>query len=104
MKAYFLKDLKISSSSSSSSSHQCCAMCMLSECTFLVKSACFKKLHHEKHILHLCVIHTFNVRYLAIRGLLFKFVDFLYSRSEVFDRVLNVISSKNIFFSLSFDV
>ena len=40
----------------------------------------------------------------TIRGLLFKFVDFLYSRSEVFDRVLNVISSENIFFSLPFDV
>ena len=39
-----------------------------------------------------------------LRGLLFKFVDFLYSRSESFDMVLNVISSKNIFFSLSFDV
>ena len=42
--------------------------------------------------------------YHNVRGLLFKFVDFLYSRSEVFDRVLNVISSENIFFSLSFDV
>ena len=39
-----------------------------------------------------------------VRGLLFKFVDFLYSRSEVFDTVLKVISSENIFFSLSFDV
>ena len=39
-----------------------------------------------------------------IRGLLFKFVDFLYSRSEVFDRVIIVISSENVFFSLSFDV
>ena len=36
--------------------------------------------------------------------LLFKFVDFLYSRSEVFDRVIIVISSENVFFSLSFDV
>ena len=37
-----------------------------------------------------------------IRGLLFKFVDFLYSRSKVFDRVIKVISSEkseNIFFS-----
>ena len=39
-----------------------------------------------------------------LRGLLFKFVDFLYSRSEVLGRVLNVISSENIFFPLSFDV
>ena len=39
-----------------------------------------------------------------LRGLLFKFVDFLYSRSELFDRVIKVISSENIFFSLSFDV
>ena len=39
-----------------------------------------------------------------IRGLLFKFVDFLYIRSEVFDRVLKVKSSENIFFSLSIDV
>ena len=39
-----------------------------------------------------------------IRGLLFKFVDFLYSRSEVFNRVMKVISFENIFFSLSFDV
>ena len=28
---------------------------------------------------------------LHIRGLLFKFVDFLYSRSELFDRVIKVI-------------
>ena len=41
---------------------------------------------------------------LQIRGLLFKFVDFLYSRSEVFDLVIKVISSENIFFSLSFHV
>ena len=41
---------------------------------------------------------------LPIRGLLFKFVDFLYSRSELFDRVIKVISSENKFFSLSFDV
>ena len=40
----------------------------------------------------------------VIRGLLFKFVDFLYSRSEVFDLVIKVVSSENIFFSLSFDV
>ena len=40
----------------------------------------------------------------VIRGLLFKFVDFLYSRSEVFYRVLKVISSDKIVFSLSFDV
>ena len=39
-----------------------------------------------------------------IRRLLFKFVDFLYSRSEVFDLVIKVISSENIFFSLSFNV
>ena len=39
-----------------------------------------------------------------LRGLLFKFVDFLYSRSEVFDTVLKVILSENKFFSLSFDV
>ena len=39
-----------------------------------------------------------------VRGLLFKFVDFLYNRSEVFDRVLKVISSETIFFSLPFDV
>ena len=37
-----------------------------------------------------------------VRGLLFKFVDFLYSRSEVFNRVMKVISSENI--CLSFDV
>ena len=38
-----------------------------------------------------------------VRGLLFKFVDFLYSSPEVFDRVLKVISlsSDNILFSLS---
>ena len=35
-----------------------------------------------------------------LRGLLFKIVDFLYSRSEVFDTVLKVISSENIFFSI----
>ena len=46
-------------------------------------------------------LRTFDV---YIRGLLFKFVYFLYSRSEVFDRVLNVISSENIFYSLYFDV
>ena len=40
---------------------------------------------------------------LQLRGLLFKFVDFLYSRSEVFNTVLNVISSENIF-PLSVDV
>ena len=40
----------------------------------------------------------------CVRGLLFKFVDFLYSRSEVFARVIRVISSENVFFSLSFDV
>ena len=39
-----------------------------------------------------------------IRGLSFKFVDFFYSRSEVFNRVINVIPSENIFFSLSFDI
>ena len=38
------------------------------------------------------------------RGLLLKFVDFLYSRSKVFDIVIKVISSENIFFSQSFDV
>ena len=42
--------------------------------------------------------------YVKIRGLLFKFVDFLYSRSELFDGVIKVTSSENIFFSLSFDV
>ena len=40
----------------------------------------------------------------SIRGLLFKFVDFLYSRSVVFNRVMKVISSENICLSLSFDV
>ena len=40
----------------------------------------------------------------SVRGLLFKFVDFLYSRSKVFDRVIKIISSENIFFSQSFDV
>ena len=52
-------------------------------------------------------IRTFmNIKkfHFYIRGLLFKFVDFLYSRPEVFDRVIKVISSENIFFSLSFDV
>ena len=42
-----------------------------------------------------------------IQGLLFKFVDFLYSRLlrlDVFNRVIKVIPSKNIFFSLSVDV
>ena len=39
-----------------------------------------------------------------IRGLLFKFVDFLYSRSEDFYTALKVKSSENIFVSLSFDV
>ena len=34
-----------------------------------------------------------NVKYL--RGLLFKFVDFLYSRSKTFDTVLKVISSES---------
>ena len=46
---------------------------------------------------------TFDLCF-TVRGLLFKFVDFLYSRSEVFDRVVIVISSENVFFSLSFDV
>ena len=36
--------------------------------------------------------------YLAtfVRELLFKFKDFLYSRSEVFDRVIKVVSSVNL--------
>ena len=50
----------------------------------------------------------FEIRDLGSRGivrrLLFKFVDFLYSRLAVLDRVLNIISLENIFFCLSFDV
>ena len=36
-------------------------------------------------------LYKHKVYHLYIRGLLFKFVDFHYSRSEVFDRVLKVI-------------
>ena len=50
------------------------------------------------HFSSSCLINS------IIQELLFKFVDFLYSISEVFDRVTKVISSENIFFSLSFDV
>ena len=46
----------------------------------------------------------FYFAHICIRELLLKFVDFLDSRSEVFDRVIKVIQSKNIFFSLSLDV
>ena len=42
--------------------------------------------------------HSLRVIAIKVRGLLFKFVDFLYSRSEVFDRVIRVISSENAFF------
>ena len=42
--------------------------------------------------------NQYNSKHIYI-GLLFKFVDFLYSRSELFDRVIKVISSENIFFS-----
>ena len=41
--------------------------------------------------------------YLAtlVRGLLFKFVDFLYSRSEVFGRVREVESSVDLLYTKS---
>ena len=55
------------------------------------------------HFFHL-KITIFTAVKNAVRGLLFKFVDFLYSRSEVFDRVIKIISSEKIFFSLSFEV
>ena len=45
-----------------------------------------------------------NEAHIIILGLLFKFVDFLYNKSEVFNSVLKVISSEKILFSLSFDV
>ena len=42
--------------------------------------------------------HSLSVIAIQVRGLLFKFVDFLHSSSEVFDRVIRVISSENVFF------
>ena len=39
-------------------------------------------------ILHMPSDNCYNAH---VRGLLFKFVDFLYSRSELFDRVIKVI-------------
>ena len=54
-------------------------------------------------IIHI-VLRNFVIQIGYLRGFLFKFVDFLYSRSELFDRIIKVISSENIFFSTSFDV
>ena len=44
----------------------------------------------------------FWVTFLCIRGLGFKFVDFLYKSSDVCHTEIKIISSENIFFYLSY--
>ena len=67
---------------------------------------CFQKKHNlSKGTWILIISRCYDISVQSrVRGLLFKFVDFLQSISEVFDRVIKDISSEKIFFSLSFDV
>ena len=61
----------------------------------------FIKYHFkDKMMFSLFLFHSF-INYvwssITIRGLLFKFVEFLNSRSEVFDTVLKVIYQRKIY-------
>ena len=50
----------------------------------------------------LYVTFVMYVTYVHIRGLGFKFVDFLYKSSDVCPTEIKMISSENIFFYLSY--
>ena len=47
-------------------------------------------------------IHDYANEFVCVRGLGFKFVDFLYKSSDVCHTEIKMISSENIFFCLSY--
>ena len=54
--------------------------------------------------IHLHVINHLQYQYMYVRGLGFKFVDFLNKSSDVCHTEIKMISSENTFFYLSYKI